>query len=72
MSRGTIRRAAIELEVVESRNLMSATLSIDHTTPAEIRGFNPQPDPPGRNDELIPTDQLLGAEGPATQERMGG
>ena len=33
--------------------------------------FDPQPDPPGRNDELIPTGQLHGAEVSATRDRMG-
>ena len=65
------RRTAIDLQGLEGRNRMSATLSIDHTTPAEIRGFDPQPDPPGRNDELIPTGQLHGAEVSATRDRMG-
>ena len=36
----------IDLEGLEGRNRMSATLSIDHTTPAEIRASTPSPTRP--------------------------
>lgn len=49
MTRKTNRRTPIGLERLESRKLLYAHaffVPTDQFSPAEVRGFNPQPDPP--------------------------
>jgi hypothetical protein len=47
MSRRTNRKAIPELTGLEARNLLSTLPSAGIAGTAEVRGFNPQPDPPG-------------------------
>lgn len=67
MTRSGARRSTVACENLEGRNLMSTTSMIGHATPAEVRGFNPQPDPPGAArfpaSFAIPTDQFSVADG---------
>jgi hypothetical protein len=42
------RGAAIGVVGLEARDLMSAMLWKGPTGPAEVAGFNPQPDPPAK------------------------
>jgi hypothetical protein len=59
------RGAAIEVVGLEARGLMSAMLWKGSTGPAEIAGFNPQPDPPARvAGVLVDFDRAAGHAGP--------